>query len=171
MADELTSEFVLGSLCSNATDSEVRDCLRKYDIKHTLGLQKRVLNKFNKDVLVKTAQYLEVSTDGLLKPAVVHSIIVRIQNLLPDTCQICNEKYKFSIGEKPFLACNICGQEVHKQCFQVLLGIETCDVNINPHNLPGIHYLCQACEEKIIPKNTDYSIEIVIRNYYCMVHP
>ena len=154
MADELTSEFVLGTLCSNATDLEVRDCLRKYDITHTLGIQKRVLNKFTKEVLVKTAKYLELSTDGLLKPAVVHSIIVRIQNLLPDTCQICHERYKFSIGEKPFLACKMCGQEVHKQCFQVLLGIENCDdVNINPHNLPGIHYLCQACEDKIIPKN------------------
>ena len=127
--------------------------MRKYDTNHTLGIQKRVFNKFNKEVLVKTANYLEVSTDGLLKPAVVHSIIVRVQNLLPETCQVCHEKYKFSIGEKPFLACKMCGQEVHKQCFQVLLGITCDDADINPHKLPGIHYLCQACEDKIIPKN------------------
>ena len=70
-------------------------------------------------------------------------------------------KYKFSIGDKPFLACNLCGQEVHKQCFLILLGIDAdSEVNINPHNIPGIHYLCQACETRLIPqKQNDTPLE------------
>ena len=151
--DELTAEFVLASLCAKSTDLEVRDCLRKYVPSQTLSQQTKALNRLSKDVLVKTADYLEICTSGLLKDAVVHRVICKIQNLLPDTCQLCNEKYKFSIGEKPFLACKLCGQEVHKQCFLVLLGIDAnSEVNINPHNLPGIHYLCQACETRIIPQ-------------------
>ena len=57
------------------------------------------------------------------------------------------------LDDMPFLACNICGQEVHKPCFMVLLGIvsDTEAADINPHNLPGIHYLCKECENQSIP--------------------
>ena len=102
--DELTAEFVLASLCAKSTDLEVRDCLRKYVPSQTLSQQTKALNRLSKDVLVKTADYLEICTSGLLKDAVVHRVICKIQNLLPDTCQLCNENYKFLIGEKPFFA-------------------------------------------------------------------
>ena len=76
--DELSAEYVLASLCAKSTDLEVRDCLRKYVPSQTLSQQTKALNRFSKDVLVKTADYLQISSTGLLKEAVVHN--VNLQN-------------------------------------------------------------------------------------------
>ena len=72
---------------------------------------------------------------------------------MPDTCQICNEEYVSRINDLPFLACEICGQEVHKQCYRKLLNItqDSEKVTFNTLNLPGIHYLCKSCEDSTIP--------------------
>ena len=103
-------------------------------------------------MLVKTAKYLNINSD-MNKPPLIHNIICKIQNLLPDTCIICQEVYCSKLEDTPFMACHVCGQEVHRPCFMKLLGMNEATVcpEINPHNLPGLHYLCPECEKSIIP--------------------
>ena len=159
LGSNLEPERILASLCANAPDYHIRDCLRKYSCEHSLKRQTNVFNSFNKPVLEKTAAYLKIVTSNLKKPEIIHSIICKIQNLLPDTCQICNESYVSEINDPPFLACELCGQEVHKSCFMQKLGLMSIDgLNawnlINPLQLPGIHFFCLECEKDIIPGNS-----------------
>ena len=147
---------ILAALCANAPDLEVRDCLRKYSCENSLKRQKSVFNTVNKPVLVKCASYLHLATDGKNKPDIIHSLICKIQNLLPDVCQICSETYVSDISEPSLLACELCGQEIHKKCFLTKLGladIEGKDVFnlVNPLGIPGIHYFCNECEKEVIP--------------------
>ena len=63
------------------------------------------------------------------------------------------------LDETPLLLCEICGQDSHNECTLQQLGIQTDNtVNpdqawtmINPTGLPGIHYMCGACEDGTIP--------------------
>ena len=119
-----------------------------------------VFNAFNKPVLEKTALYLKIDTTNLKKPEIIHLLICKIQNVLPDTCQICNESYVSEINDPSFLACDLCGQEVHKQCFMRRLGISSIDgvdvyKLINPFQLPGFHFLCGECEKDVIPVSSN----------------
>ena len=50
------------------------------------------------------------------KDFVVNNLIVRIQNLLPDTCKICNLKYCTDLDETAVLGCSLCAQAAHNQC-------------------------------------------------------
>ena len=102
----LDSERILASLCVNAPDFEIRDCLRKYSCDYTLKRLKSVFNSSNKPILEKTASYLKINTSNLKKPGIIHLLICKIQNLLPDTCQICNESYVCEINDSPFLSVN-----------------------------------------------------------------
>ena len=64
------------------------------------------------------------------------------------------------LDETPLLLCEICGQGSHNEYILQQLGIQTYNtVNpdqawtmINPTGLPGIHYLCGACEDGTIPR-------------------
>ena len=142
----------------NFIDYEVRDCIRKYSLDFSLKRQKSVFNAINKPILVKTSTYLNILTENLKKPEIIHLLICKIQNLLPDTCQICKEKYVSDIKDPSFLACELCDQEVHKACFMAKLGL-TSDKGVdlhkllNPYNLPGIHYFCSECENDVVPPN------------------
>ena len=149
-----TVEYVLGELCANTADNDVRDVLRRYQPSLTTKQLTSRLGAHLKDTLEKVAVYLNCDSKGK-KDEIVLNIIVRIQNLLPDTCQICHETFRFKIAEDPLIACDICGQEVHKPCFLKLLGLTSQNgpVNINPLKIPGLHYLCKPCEDEVIPKD------------------
>ena len=158
LCEELDSKYILGALCVKAPDHEVRDCLRQYDPKFTLKQLTKTFMKSSKDVIVKLAKFLVINVDVMLKPdktkpKLIHLIICKVQNLLPDTCQICKEDYVSKLGDDPFLPCEICGQEAHKPCYMKLLGMTDPSVipNFNPHKLPGVHYLCKSCEDSTIP--------------------
>ena len=155
LVQEHQPEYILSSLCAKAPDIEIRDCLRQYNSKFPLKQLKTAFASTLKQVLVRTATYLNINSENMLKPALIHNIICRIQNLLPDQCQVCNEIYLTKLDDEPFLACDICGQEVHKTCFMKLLGMvdNNASPQINPCKLPGIHYLCKECEEGTIPPN------------------
>ena len=158
----LDPKIILASLCAKAPDLEVRDLLRTYSPDNTLKYQTGLFNKWKKSILLRCAEYLKVINTQLRKPDIIHSIICKIQNLLPDECQVCKKKYVFTLEELPFLACHKCGQEVHKPCFEAKIGVNSDCVDIksliNPLNLPGIHYLCHACETNIIPKKFTKSL-------------
>ena len=97
------------------------------------------------------------------KTQLSHLILCRLQNLLPDDCGICNKRYSVKIEESPLLECSICGQGVHEECWSNLLSaassasdplIDQTDLIkkcLNPFNLPGVFYICPACEETTIP--------------------
>lgn len=55
-----------------------------------------------------------------------------------------------------------CGQEVHKECFLNMLNLspDTNEININPLGIPGVHYLCPACELSTVP-------DMPLKNCYC----
>ena len=154
-----TQEEIIAELCAKAGSIKIRNCLRQYDPrKPTNQLQKIFNSHSNKDVLIETSNYLGISNPELYKkPNLIHNIICRIQNFFPDKCQICGETYCIKIDDSPFLACDLCGQEVHKPCFLSIINNEGDDnefitkPNINPFNLPGIHYLCGPCESQSIP--------------------
>ena len=133
--------------------------MRKYSCHFSLKRQTSVFNSFTKPVLAKSAEYLNLRIENLKKPDIIHALIVKIQNLLPDTCQICKESYVSRIDDSPFLACELCGQEVHKQCFLNKLGLTGTECLaitslINPHQLPGIHYFCGECEKEVVPDDS-----------------
>ena len=98
------------------------------------------------------------------KKPLAQLIICRIQNLLPENCTICSERYRISINEEPLLDCAICGQGVHKSCWTTLATAMANDINdltdlnaksfkdlFNPLKLPGLYYICDMCKVTTIP--------------------
>ena len=57
--EELDSTSILGSLCANAPDYEIRDCLRKYDVSYPLKRLTSVFNSVNKSILAKNGKLSE----------------------------------------------------------------------------------------------------------------
>ena len=155
-------EDIIAGLCAEATESEVRDCLKLYNPKNSNAKHKAELNKCNKPLLVKTLEFLAVTEqDQYNKPTCINSLICRIQNLLPDTCNICDSEYCVKRDEISLLSCEICGQGSHNVCVFEKLGIPTSEQvdfdqnkimdKLNPTGFPGLHYLCGACENSSIP--------------------
>ena len=76
-------------------------------------------------------------------------------------CSFCREQYCIRLMDKPLLSCQICGQGAHDPCVLDHLqrqpgehqSLTASDVwnRINPTNLPGLHYLCEACQKSTIP--------------------
>ena len=67
-----------------------------------------------------------------------------------------------TLNETPLLTCEVCGQGSHDPCVSKLVRSDT-DTNeritpeqvqaaINPMKIPGINYMCGACENTTIPK-------------------
>ena len=116
--------------------------------------------------LKETANFLKVPKyNDKTKRSLSHLIICKIQKLLPDNCNICNVRYKIGLLELPILECAVCGQGVHKPCW---LNLATNNTNIdedtdaelfrslhNPLNLPGMFYVCHACQPNTIPNDSD----------------
>ena len=153
---------VLARLSADAPSSEIRDCIRLYDQERDYTSNKKKLGTVSVATLVGVMTYLGVpGQDIYTKPTIVHNLICRIQNLLPETCPICSESYCVERDELGLLPCSICGQACHTPCLLGLLGIPEMDRSsfgpgeakskINPYNLPGIFYICKVCEESHIP--------------------
>ncbi|CAI9715633.1 KAG0712776.1hypothetical protein GWK47_017709 [Octopus vulgaris] len=94
-------------------------------------------------MLKKAAAFLN---DGvqveLTKPNLTNWIIARIENFLPETCKMCDKQYCITFGQKPALACFICGQGIHEACYLK---------KINNHIIPdilGLHWLCSYCSPR-----------------------
>ena len=155
-------EDILAALSVGAPDVHIRDCIRLYRMDATTTQHRKAFMKCDKATLVDTMNYLKVTGQSEYnKDFVVNNLIVRIQNLLPDTCKICNLEYCTDLDETAVLSCSLCGQAAHNQCLAQKLGLdcellqdlgpEEAQSRINPLGIPGIHYLCGACEESVIP--------------------
>ena len=96
-----------------------------------------------------------------VQPACINTLICRIQNILPDQCNICKQIYCVKLEEVPLLECALCGQGSHNTCILDLFGVlpaeqtnigpEEAKTKINPMGLTGLNYRWRACENDIIP--------------------
>ena len=158
-----TSKDVLARLCIDTSANEVRDCIRLYNLERDYTSNRKKLSGVTIETLIKTMTYLGIpGQEVFVKPTVVHNLICRIQNLLPDNCPICSEEYCVGKDELGLLPCSICGQACHAPCVLGLLGMSESDISfgpneakmrMNPHNLPGIFYICRECEKNHIPSD------------------
>ena len=155
---------VLAALCAGAPTSEIRDCLRCYDISKSTTFIERKMDKISVPTLVSTMTYLGVQgQECYVKAAIIRNLVCRIENLLPDTCFICESEYTIAKDEVPLLRCAFCGQGIHSPCLLQLLevspeqqdsfGPEEVQNKINPCNLPGFFYICHCCEKDKIPSD------------------
>ena len=65
--------------------------------------------------------------DQYNKITCINSLICRIQNLLPDSCNLCGSEYCVKRNEISLISCEICGQGSHNVCVFEKLGIPTPD--------------------------------------------
>ena len=158
-----SAEDILADLTIGAPNDEIRDCLRLYNHNHTLKKQKMEIGKCKRDTIVATLDYLDQPGQAVYnKTECINNLICRIQSYLPDECNICKTMYYVRLGEVPLLTCEICGQGSHNRCILDKLMIpddmkdsfepDQALSKLNPTLLPGLHYLCGACEETTIPQ-------------------
>lgn len=157
---------VLAALCAGAPTAEIRDCLRCYDISKSASLIERKMGGISVPNLISTMTYLGVpGQECYVKATIIHNLVCRIENLLPDICSICDSEYTIAKDEVPLLGCAFCGQGIHSPCLLQLLevspgdqdsfGPEEVQRKINPCNLPGFFYICHCCEKEKVPSEDE----------------
>ena len=102
------------------------------------------MNKFKKSQLQEAANFLQQLPKSRYKEDLIRGIIARIDSLLLESCDKCQEKYSIKIDEIPILACVNCGQGCHAPCYQDLIDVLK--------SYPGIHFQCHRCEKKKSPE-------------------
>ena len=163
---EDSKRSVLAALCAGAPTSEIRDCLRCYDTSKSTAQIERKMQGISVPNLVSPMTYLGVpGQDCYVKNAIIRNLVCRIENLLPDTCFICENEYTIAKDEVPLLKCAICGQGIHSPCLLQMLevtpehqdsfGPDEVLKKVNPCNLPGFFYICYCCEKEKIPSDDD----------------
>ena len=131
VADTLPAQSV------GATDTNIRDCIRLYRVETTTAQHRKTFMKCDKATIVDTMNYLKVTGQSEYnKGFVVNNLIVRIQNLLPDTCKICNIKYCTDLDETAVLGCSLCAQAAHNQCLaeEMAQKQDQCTWNMRQYN-------------------------------------
>ena len=166
--NETETEDLIAELCIHAPSDSVKFCLRNYEYGKSLQALHSRFEKVKRDALCETARYLKLPNVEKTNKALAHLIVCRIQNLLPDNCSLCTERYRVSNSEPAFLDCAICGQGVHKQCWLNIANIALSPEEVptkstakeferlwNPLRLPGIFYICSACQPTTIPSEDE----------------
>ena len=168
---EAEIDDLIAELCLNAPNDNIKFCIRNYQYGRSLSQIERDFDREKREVLCETAEYLRVPNyENKTKKSLAHLVICRIQNLLPDDCALCNQRYRISNNEKAILECAVCGQGVHKLCWLQLASVlpddEIPEMNAdnfkkmyNPLQLPGIYYICNACKPTVIPSDDDGNLK------------
>ena len=166
----ITNEDILAGLCTDAeaVSTDIRDCIRLYKENCTTSQLTSIFNQLGKPKLVQTLNFLGAPTplsgkqwDDYLRPTCVQELIVRIQNLLIDTCGFCNENFACQRTDKCYLKCCNCGQFAHQKCIQKILGghfdshMSEADVHdiIFPFKL-NCYFFCHECSATKVPLST-----------------
>lgn len=168
MEKSVEVEDLIAELCLGAPSEAVKFCLRNYNYSNSLTQIEKDFDREKAQTLRDTAQYLKIPNYELkTKKPLAHLIICRIQNLLPENCSLCDERYRIKLDETPLLECAICGQGVHKQCWSELaramrdandpikLDADSFKAIYNPLNLPGLYFICKVCEDSTIPNDAN----------------
>jgi hypothetical protein len=121
--DELPNQHALGvedliaELRLLAPSENIKFCLRNYQYngKSTEAITKDIQNGSSRPTLIETAKFLQIkfNESTAVKKTLAHNILCRIQNLLPDDCNLCNKHYRIGLNETPLLECSICLQGIH----------------------------------------------------------
>lgn len=168
VSEEMDSSEILAELALLTSDEDVKSVLTKYQPNLEIEKIFNSLKKVNIKKLRVTLTFLNrgAPVDGT-KEEICNKIIEKIENLLPETCKMCEKTYHVSYDKIPSLSCFLCNQGIHEKCF-----IEKTTQN----NLPlitGLHWLCSFCEPRAcigsVPKtkeipeseNTDKPAEVV----------
>ena len=155
---------ILSDLCADAPDTTVRDTLRLYDPQLDTKALVKQINLTSKQNIVACLIYLgQPAMTDYKKDTCVNTLICRIQNLFPDDCVFCKEEYCIKLTDTSLLSCKICGQGAHSPCILNHIQLQAAETltaediwrKINPTDLPGLHYLCPACEKATIPYEED----------------
>ena len=149
----LSWEKIIAELCASAPDDIVKQCLRNYDAsKSTKELKVHFNTHCLKEPILKTLNYLGWYPSKVNKSELIDMLLLRVKNFFPDICGFCKQEYCIKIKNISLLACSSCGQECHNECLIenfTKLGLETSDY-LKLLQLPGIHFLCNSCEEQTI---------------------
>lgn len=166
---------IIASLSVKAPDHDIRACIRKYNPENTTHQHEKCFtgSGVKKEILRSTLDYLGIKAPGgLNKKPLACMLICRIQTLLPDTCVFCKQEYSVDPNDTPLLTCRICSQGSHDECVRKHISDSTgqdlsddekseksrADTQkkvksiINPLNIPGMHYICHACEDERLPE-------------------
>ena len=167
---DVSNADILAGLCidAEAVSVDIRNCIRLYDEKSTTSQLTNLFKQVSKETLGLTLDFLcaqtpiaEKTWSDYLKPTCIRELIVRIQNLLIDTCGFCKENYASQRTDKCYLKCCYCGQFAHEQCLRNILG-DSFNENMNEKEVHGIifpfnlncFYFCHECSDKQVPQNT-----------------
>ena len=88
------SQEILDELTKKSTNETTKNIIKAYNPGQHLKSQKTAMRKFKKEELTAALAFLRApDLSGCNKPELAHNLIVRIQNLLPDTCGLCKEEF------------------------------------------------------------------------------
>ena len=149
---------VLSHLIVETSDEEIKAVLRLYDPSLTEKQLQKALNKPRLAQLTATLNFLGLDkSEEDHKPEVIEKLVIRLQSLFPDECQICKSDYVVRRTDKPLIECARCTQGVYAQCLARKLGIAQNELEqmtpdeillkLNPYSLQTLIYLCGACYE------------------------
>ena len=136
----------LANLCRAAPTDSVRNVLSTWspakpgnEIRASWALGKRFLAPALKGTLAWLTNTRESDIKGT-KHDVAGELLVALEALLPDTCQLCKEVYSTARDETPPLACKGCRQGFHQACYNRL------QIGESFAELPGeFSWLCTHC--------------------------
>ena len=85
---------LIAELVVHAPSDKVKKCIQAYEYGKTIKQLNNAFKPFLQDDLVSTLTYLNVPNQANYKKDTnIDNLICRIQNLLPDTCAMCNKIY------------------------------------------------------------------------------
>ena len=136
----------LAKLCRAAPSDTVRTVLGVWspnkpgnEIRNTWQQGRRFLAPSLKGTLAWLTCSRECDVKGT-KHDVAEQLLIALEALLPDTCQVCKELYSVDREDRPSLCCKGCRQGFHQTCFDRL------EVGPSLAELPGeFSWLCSAC--------------------------
>ena len=165
--DSEDSKVILGELCALAPSMEVRDCLRLYKPKASYKHLEKIFLHCSVGHISESLVYLNAHTSiplsDLTKDGLVRKLILRMHNLMPETCEFCNNTYAVAKDTPPLLPCKGCGQDVHMDCLASKLNLANDNLVldniiavVNPLCVPGLTYLCHTCKVTAIESEDIY---------------
>ena len=136
----------LAKLCRAAPTDTVRNVLRVWspnkpgnEIRSTWQQGRRFLAPDLKGTLAWLTQARESDIKGT-KYDVAEKLLIALEALLPDTCQLCKEIFCVEREDNPSLRCKGCSQGFHQACYDRL------EIGPSLAELPGeFSWLCTVC--------------------------
>lgn len=162
--DEETKEIIenIAEHCKRLEEPDMERLIRCYDSQKTSNKIKKDMMRQSKDVtkeyLMKTIQMLD--KDGNLteymnnKDRLLNKIILKIDILMPNKCNICDKWYAVDISHESQVKCYKCEIHIH-DCIKVE-GIKAMDKW-------GIKWLCSDCDENKDEESTEHLKEQAVR--------